>query len=113
MQTSNTCAPPVNPAHRRLHHRRLTGSFERPGSLLPGRYDQHGVLRFIGQTHRVRAELRDELARLHIMAFRGDTNWHPWPCPLLAGWAADLTNRKPLPYLQVEPSGVSAPPTGP
>jgi ATP-dependent DNA ligase len=85
----------------------LTGSFERPSSLLLGRYDQHGVLRFTGQTHRIRAEHRPDLARLKTMAFRGDTNGHPWPCPLPSGWTADLTNREPLPYLQVEPTLVA------
>jgi hypothetical protein len=74
---------------------------------LLGRLDRHGVLRFVGITHRVRAEQRRELAGLRPMPFRGDGSGHPWPCPLPAGWAVDLADRRPLGYFQVEPTLVA------
>jgi ATP-dependent DNA ligase len=81
----------------------VTGTPERPFSLLLARFDDHGVLRFVGRTHRVRAERRSELAALRPMPFRGAGSGHPWPCPLPAGWSADLADRAPLPYVPVEP----------
>ncbi|MFI7598261.1 ATP-dependent DNA ligase [Actinoplanes sp. NPDC049681] len=81
----------------------VTGSIEQPHSLLLGRFDECGVLRFLGQTHRARADQRRELAGLRPMSFRGDGSGHPWPCPLPAGWTVDLAARQALPYLPVEP----------
>ncbi|NMO57698.1 ATP-dependent DNA ligase [Actinoplanes sp. TBRC 11911] len=85
----------------------LTGTFEQPYSLLLGRYDERGMLRFSGQTHRIPAAQRKELARLRTMPFSGDANGHPWPCPLPASWAGQLADRLALPYLQVEPTLVA------
>lgn len=76
---------------------------QRPVTLLLARFDTRGTLRFVGQTHRLRADRRHELAGLRPMPFRGDGSGHPWPCPLPAGWVADLTDRQPLSYLPVEP----------
>ncbi|UQU68525.1 ATP-dependent DNA ligase [Couchioplanes caeruleus] len=81
----------------------VTGTLERPVSLLLARFDDRGVLRFVGQTHRVRAERRPELAGMHLTSFSGEGSGHPWPRPLPAGWAADLTDRAALPYVPVEP----------
>jgi ATP-dependent DNA ligase len=85
----------------------VTGTLGQPTSLLLGRYDHHGILRFVGHTHRIRAQQRRELAGLQPMAFRGEGSGHPWPCPLPAGWTAGLAYREPLPYLQVEPTVVA------
>ncbi|MGI5149321.1 ATP-dependent DNA ligase [Plantactinospora sp. CA-294935] len=41
----------------------VTGARDRPMTLLLGRFDDHGTLRFVGQTHPVKAEDRQELAR--------------------------------------------------
>ncbi|WP_199515951.1 ATP-dependent DNA ligase [Nucisporomicrobium flavum] len=83
----------------------VTGSLDRPISLLLGRYDQRGILRVVGRTHRIRAAMRTELSGLRPPVFRGDS--HPWPCPLPAGWLADFNSREPVPYRQVEPTLVA------
>lgn len=81
----------------------VTGTLERPVSLLLARFDDRGVLRFVGQTHRVRAERRPELAGMHPTSFSGENSGHPWPRPLPAGWAVDLADRAALHYVPVEP----------
>jgi ATP-dependent DNA ligase len=81
----------------------VTGTLERPVSLLLARFDDRGVLRFVGQTHRLPAERRRELAGMRTMPFRGEDSGHPWPCPLPAGWTADLADRTAVPYVPVEP----------
>jgi ATP-dependent DNA ligase len=64
----------------------VTGSLARPGSLLVGRYDRHGVLRFTGVTHPLKADQRREVAAvLQAMVFQGEGAGHPWPCPLPPG----------------------------
>jgi ATP-dependent DNA ligase len=86
----------------------LTGSLARPVSLLLGRYDDHGVLRYAGQTHPITATQRRELAPvLRPLPFRGEGSGHPWPCPLPAAWPAGTSGRDPLPYTPVEPSVVA------
>jgi ATP-dependent DNA ligase len=85
----------------------VTGTIAEPGSLLLGRLDRRGVLRFLTHTHRLRAPQRRELAGLQPMAFRGDGSGHPWPCPLPAAWTGQLGARTSLPYTQVEPTLVA------
>jgi ATP-dependent DNA ligase len=82
----------------------ITGTIAFPNSLLLGRYDRRGVLRYLTQTHPIKAAQRQDLAHLlRPMAFQGDGSGHPWPRPLPSAWSVDLTDRRPLPYLQVEP----------
>jgi ATP-dependent DNA ligase len=86
----------------------VTGSLERPTSLLLGRYDRHGVLRHVGQSHPLRVDLRRTFAAsLRGMLFQGERSGHPWPCPLPANWSAELSDRNPLPYVPVEPTLVA------
>jgi ATP-dependent DNA ligase len=86
----------------------VTGSLNQPTSLLLGRYDQYGVLRHVGQSHPLRADLRRTFAAsLHSMTFQGERSGHPWPCPLPATWSSDLSDRQPLPYVPVEPTLVA------
>lgn len=85
----------------------VTGTAQHPNSLLLGRLDAHGRLRFLAQTHPIRATQRAEVGEmLRPMAFRGDGSGHPWPLPLPAAWSVDLTDRRPVHYLQVEPTVV-------
>lgn len=76
----------------------VTGTLGNPSSLLLARYDHAGQLRHVGRTHPLPAAVRGELAGLLQLAARP-----PWPVPLPARWAGDLTSPKPLPYLPVEP----------
>ena len=86
----------------------VTGSLTHPESVLLGRYDRRGRLRYLGQTHALRAAQRRELASLlTAMVFDGDGSGHPWPHLLPAAWTSDLGTREPLPYLQVEPTLVA------
>jgi ATP-dependent DNA ligase len=50
----------------------VTGTLDEPTALLVGRRDTEGVLRYLGQTHRLRAGTRRETGRLlRPMAFHG------------------------------------------
>ena len=85
----------------------VTGTAAYPSSLLLGRLDDRGRLRFLAQTHPVKAAQRRELVEhLRPMPFQGDGAGHPWPRPLPAAWSVDLADRQPVHYLQVEPSVV-------
>lgn len=75
-----------------------TGSVAAPVSLLLGRLDAGGRLRYVGRTHRLGAQQRTALDGVLRPVARG-----VWPQPLPASWAGDLTERRPLPYLPVEP----------
>jgi ATP-dependent DNA ligase len=84
----------------------VTGSLARPVSLLLGRFDDHGVLRYAGQTHPITAGQRRELiAGLRGLPFQGAG--HPWPCPLPAGWSGGLSEHAPQPFTPVEPTVVA------
>jgi ATP-dependent DNA ligase len=86
----------------------VTGCLERPVTLLLGRFDDHDAFRYVGQTHRIKAEDRHDLARaLHGLSFRGPGAGHPWPCPLPAGWTGDFAERQPLAFIPVEPTVVA------
>lgn len=85
----------------------VTGTLDRPESLLLGRFDDAGVLRFAGQTHRVTAEHRLQLtAVLRGLAFQGPGAGHPWPCPLPAAWTGQFGDRSPVRFSPVEPATV-------
>jgi ATP-dependent DNA ligase len=86
----------------------VTGALERPVTLLLGRFDDRGTLRFAGQTHPLAVEDRKEVARaLRRLPVRGPGSGHPWPCPLPAGWSPGFAERQPLEFLPVEPAVVA------
>ena len=81
----------------------VTGTLDRPTTLLLGTFDDHGTLRFAGQTHPVKAEHRSNLTHaLHGLIFRGPNAGHPWPNPLPAAWTGNFADPQPLPYTPVE-----------
>jgi ATP-dependent DNA ligase len=85
-----------------------TGALERPVTLLLGRFDDHGTFRYVGQTHPVKAEHRQDVARaLRGLPFRGPSAGHPWPCPLPPAWTGNFADRQPLPFIPVEPTVVA------
>lgn len=82
----------------------MTNTLTQPESLLLGRLDQRGVLRFVAHTHALTATAQRALTGLLTpMAFQGDGSGHPWPSPLPAAWSPDPINRQPVHYVQVEP----------
>ena len=86
----------------------VTGSLEWPVTLLLGRFDDCGTLRYTGQTHPIKAEHRQDLGQaLRGLPFRGPGAGHPWPCPLPPGWTADFTDRQPLVFVPVEATVVA------
>ena len=85
----------------------VTGTATMQRTLLLGRYDQHGILRYQARTAPLRAGARHELTGLQPLVFRGPAAGHPWPCPLPAGWSPTFTDRTPLPYTPVEPTLVA------
>ncbi|MEV6488189.1 ATP-dependent DNA ligase [Actinoplanes sp. NPDC051633] len=86
----------------------VTGTLDRPESLLLGRLDHGGVLRYTGQTHPLRPEHRRDLtAALRGLPFRGPGAGHPWPCPLPPAWAGEFSDRRPLSFIPVEPTLVA------
>jgi ATP-dependent DNA ligase len=86
----------------------VTGALDRPVTLLLGRFDHQGILRFVGQTHPVKAEERHDLARaLRGLPFRGPGAGHPWPCPLPAAWAGNFAEQQPVAFIPVEPTIVA------
>ncbi|MEU5565553.1 ATP-dependent DNA ligase [Micromonospora musae] len=88
----------------------VTGNLRSPDTLLLGRYDRRGRLRYTGRTHPLGAEQRAELggmlSPLRPVQRRGGTVVHPWPEPLPASWSGQLDRPEPLPYVQVEPTVV-------
>ena len=85
----------------------VTGTAAYPSSLLLGRLDSRGQLRFVAQTHPIKATQRRELVEhLQPTPFQGDGAGHPWPRPLPAAWCVDLADRQPVQYQQVEPTVV-------
>jgi ATP-dependent DNA ligase len=86
----------------------VTGSLAWPVSLLLGRFDEHGVLRYTGQTHPINARHRQELVlALRGLPFQGPGAGHPWPCPLPAAWSGAWNGRAPVPFIPVEPTVVA------
>ncbi|GLH98834.1 hypothetical protein Pa4123_41090 [Phytohabitans aurantiacus] len=86
----------------------VTGTVSDPETLLLGRHDLTGRLRYVGRTHTLTASLRRELsARLTRSPQRraGGVD-HPWPQPLPPSWSGQLERSEPLPYVQVEPDTV-------
>ncbi|WP_207915387.1 hypothetical protein [Micromonospora sp. 15K316] len=83
----------------------MTGNLDSPDTLLLGRYDRRGRLRYTGRTHPLgaqqRAELGGMLSPLRPSNRRGGTVC-PWPETLPASWSGQLDRPEPLPYVQVE-----------
>ncbi|MET7752377.1 ATP-dependent DNA ligase [Micromonospora sp. NPDC005367] len=88
----------------------VTGNLRGPDTLLLGRYDRWGRLRYTGRTHSLGAEQRAELggmlSPLRPLQRRGGTVVHPWPEPLPASWSGQLDRPESLPYVRVEPTVV-------
>ncbi|MEV4545217.1 ATP-dependent DNA ligase [Micromonospora echinaurantiaca] len=87
----------------------VTGSIRDPDTVLLGRFDRRGTLRYTGRTHPLnptqRAELAATLSPVRAMPRRGATV-HPWPQPLPPSWSGQLDRPEPLPYVQVDPTTV-------
>ncbi len=88
----------------------VTGTISQPDTLLLGRYDPHGRLRYVGRTRPLPGSDRGELAAVlrPLVAQRpGVQARHPWPQPLPAAWSGQFgERRRPLPYTPVEPAVV-------
>lgn len=84
----------------------VTGTVSRPETLLLGRYDDIGRLRYTGRSHPLTAAQQRELAPL-LTPTPGPGADHPWPQPLPAAWSGQLPRPEPLPYQQVAPTVVA------
>jgi ATP-dependent DNA ligase len=87
----------------------VTGSISNPESVLLGRFDRRGRLRYTGRSHPLTSNQRAALAELLSpprMPRRG-TVAHPWPEPLPASWSGQLDRPEPLSYVQVDPTVVA------
>ncbi|TDB69422.1 ATP-dependent DNA ligase [Micromonospora sp. KC721] len=89
----------------------VTGTIHDPETLLIGRHDRYGRLRYTGRTHPLRAPQRRELATLlsplQPAQHPGGPVTHPWPQPLPASWSGQLDRPEPLRYIQVQPAVVA------
>lgn len=87
----------------------VTGSMADPDTLLVGRFDRRGRLRYTGRTHPLSAVQRPILAGLLAPFGHGRSRGavHPWPQPLPASWSGQLDRPEPLRYVQVEPTVVA------
>lgn len=81
----------------------VTGTLGDPDTLLLGRLDPDGVLRYTGRTHPLTDVQRQELSPL-LTPTRPGGPAHPWPQPLPAAWSGQLDRPEPLPYVPVEPT---------
>jgi hypothetical protein len=84
----------------------VTGALRDPDTLLLGRLDPHGRLRYLGRTSPLSPAHRSDLAPLLTPAGPGRRGVveHPWPQPLPAGWSGHFQRPQPLPYIQVQPT---------
>jgi len=87
----------------------VTGSISDPQTLLLGRFDVHGRLRYVGRTHPVAPHLRRAVTALLVPAAhrRAGGVEHPWPRPLPARWSGQLGQPQPLNYQQTAPTLVA------
>ncbi|MFI0793043.1 ATP-dependent DNA ligase [Micromonospora rubida] len=81
----------------------VTGSLAAPGSLLLGRFDARGRLRYVARTHQLGAARHRDITGM----LRPALGAHPWPVPLPAAWTGQLADRLPVPYTRVEPTVVA------
>ncbi|MGY4898637.1 ATP-dependent DNA ligase [Micromonospora aurantiaca (nom. illeg.)] len=87
----------------------VTGSISRPETVLLGRFDRRGRLRYTGRSHPLTSDQRAALAELLSppwMPRRGAVA-HPWPEPLPPSWSGQLDRPEPLRYVQVDPTVVA------
>ncbi|SCL73640.1 ATP-dependent DNA ligase [Micromonospora peucetia] len=88
----------------------VTGSLHSLETLLLGRFDRWGRLRYTGRTHPLHTDQRQELgllvSPLRPLQHRRATVVHPWPQPLPASWSGQLDRPEALRYVQVEPTTV-------
>lgn len=77
----------------------VTGSLRNPDTLLLGRFDRRGRLRYTGRTHPLDAYQRQELTTLlsplRPLQQRRAAVVHPWPEPLPASWSGQLDRAGP------------------
>jgi ATP-dependent DNA ligase len=88
----------------------VTGTLSEPETLLLGRFDTTGRLRYTGRTQPLPAPQRRQLATLLTLLVqrrRGGGVDHPWPQPLPASWSGRFDRPQPLPYTPVVPSIVA------
>lgn len=89
----------------------VTGSIRNPVTVLLGRFDRRGRLKYTGRSHPLTGAQREELAGvlspLHPLQHRCAAPVHPWPEPLPASWSGQLERPEPLRYMQVEPTVVA------
>jgi ATP-dependent DNA ligase len=87
----------------------VTGRPQRPETLLLGRFDSAGRLRYTGRTGVVNERQAEELARALQSAPRGSDGRvaHPWPQPLPASWTGLFDRPQAVPYHHVQPTVVA------
>ncbi|MFI7578407.1 ATP-dependent DNA ligase [Micromonospora sp. NPDC049497] len=85
----------------------VTPTIDNPQTLLLGRVDQHGRLRYTGRTSPLRPAQRTGLAALLTADDPTSEVKHPWPQPLPAAWSGQLEQPQPLPYARVTPTVVA------
>lgn len=82
----------------------VVGLLAEPVSLLLGRCDSRGRLRYVGLTTPLSQAQRQELgALLPVAAWTGPPAAHPWPQPMPATWAGHFDRPQGIDYTPVEP----------
>jgi len=86
----------------------VTGSVAEPETVLVGRFDASGRLRYAGRTHPLQPRQRRDLAPLLAMAVQRRSGGidHPWPHPLPPAWSGLGAPAGPLDYHRVQPTVV-------
>jgi ATP-dependent DNA ligase len=82
----------------------VTGTLARPETVLLGRFDSAGRLRYTGRTGMLPDRASRELGT-NLEPAAG-TGTHPWPQPLPATWTGQFDNPQPVTYVQVQPTAV-------
>nr|WP_296064227.1 ATP-dependent DNA ligase [uncultured Actinoplanes sp.] len=83
----------------------VTGTLSEPDSLLLGRRDDRGRLRYVGRTGALTVPQRRDVTPLLRRA--GSVRSQPWPQPLPAAWLGQFQRSEPLAYVPVRPSLVA------
>jgi ATP-dependent DNA ligase len=79
----------------------VTGTLNEPTSLLLGRRDNRGRLRYVGHTGALTVPQRRDVAQLVQPVTPGGR--HPWPQPLPAAWLGEFHRPEPVAYVAVRP----------
>jgi ATP-dependent DNA ligase len=79
----------------------ITGTLESPTSLLLGRRDDGGRLRYIGRTGLLTVPQQREVTGFATPVEPGGR--HPWPRPLPAAWGGPFDRGEPVDYVPVRP----------